>query len=104
MSDDWLPLGDAQGNPTGEYVHRPPEGTFLFLDGGTLDLMIWRVVVGWPTVRWVLARPWRWHKIPSYVRSWGKPLHGDNDFSVFREAFESLAVHPIIAAPRSDLS
>lgn len=42
----------------------------VFLNDGTLDFGFMRSSIGWPALRYVLIRPWRWHTIPRVVRMW----------------------------------
>lgn len=47
-SREWIALGDEHGEATGEYMRRPPEGSWVHLDGGQLDLTVvrWRLTWG----------------------------------------------------------
>lgn len=71
--------------PPEKYASLYPEGAFLFLDGGELDLGILRWRPTWRTILYLAVRPWKWRRLPATVHRWRHPVM--NDFSLFTEAF-----------------
>lgn len=48
-----------------------PRGSYVYLDGGTLELGIWRAApVRWQDIARAVLQPGRWHRIPQLVHAW----------------------------------
>lgn len=96
----WTPLGEVKSFSfkvdDDTWAGPFPEGTWLDLDGGQLDLTIYRDSVpptDWRGVLRTVTRPWRWYRLPSVIHAWRNPPPA-NDFSVFADAFKDLQPAP----------